>query len=140
MCVVGFKSITCQADQWCEDHPAELPPATWPVADHVLNVLIKPFSSCGTKTGGQKEACIFLALRLRLQDYNNRQHEATKKRRGKLIGQSYRKKAKQINVISCCTTTWEKKSTCLIHWVTSMKIAVCTDCLCLFQLHDFSLD
>lgn len=81
MCVVGFKSITCQADQWREDHPAQLPPATWPVADHVLNVLIKPFSSCGTKTGGQKEACIFLALRLRLQDYKNRPHEATKKKK-----------------------------------------------------------
>lgn len=34
-----------QANQRSEEHPAELPPATWPIANHVLNVLIKPFSS-----------------------------------------------------------------------------------------------
>lgn len=45
-----------QADQRSEEHPTELPPATWPVADHVLNVLIKPFSSCGMKRGGQRRS------------------------------------------------------------------------------------
>lgn len=42
-----------QADEWCEDHPTELPPHAWPIANHVLDVLIKPFSSCGTTTVSQ---------------------------------------------------------------------------------------
>lgn len=45
-----------QADERREELPAELPPATWPVADHVLDVLIKPFSSCGIETGGQRRS------------------------------------------------------------------------------------
>lgn len=43
-----------QADQRREEHPTELPPATRPVADHVLNVLIKPFSSCGEEERGRQ--------------------------------------------------------------------------------------
>lgn len=38
-------------DQWSEELPTELPPATWPVADHIFNVLIKPLSSCSIKRG-----------------------------------------------------------------------------------------
>lgn len=36
-----------QADERREEHPAELPPAARPVADHVLDVLVKPLRSCG---------------------------------------------------------------------------------------------
>lgn len=45
-----------QADQWSEEHPTEFPPATWPIANHVFNVLIKPFSSCSIRR--EKGECL----------------------------------------------------------------------------------
>jgi len=52
-----------QAYQRSEVLPTEHPPATWPIADHALNVLVKPFSSCGIKRGRQKKEVSVLMWR-----------------------------------------------------------------------------
>lgn len=42
---------TYQADERSEELPAELPPDARSVTNHVLNVLVEPFSSWGVKPG-----------------------------------------------------------------------------------------
>lgn len=47
LAIVCLRSSAYQADERREEHPAEFPPAARPVADHVLDVLVKPLRSCG---------------------------------------------------------------------------------------------
>lgn len=84
---VCFCSSAYQADEWCEEHPAKLPPATRSVADHVLDVLVKPLGSCG-----YVGKCYH-------GDHCNGEQNPVK---WELIGRSLiARQARQTNVISC---------------------------------------
>lgn len=88
---VCLRSSAYQADERREEHPAELPPAAWPVADHVLDVLVKPL-------GSWRHAQIPV--------------------RWELIGRSLiTRQAGQTNVISCCcegVRAWFDNSSCKV--------------------------
>lgn len=84
--VVCLRSSAYQADERREEHPAELPPAARPVADHVLDVLVKPLRSCGRTSVTAGILATGPSLCAVRADWT----------------ESYRKTDDTANIISCC--------------------------------------
>lgn len=55
-----------QANERSKEHPAELPPDARSIADHVFDVLVEPFSSCGVKKEKKMEK---MARRVKTTDW-----------------------------------------------------------------------